>query len=196
MTDLNAPKKPAQTVLIVEDEPIFAEFLESILEAEDIPFITAGSVAQACALLDEKRVALVLLDWRLDRSGLHVLRYSRNLYPNMPVIVMSSVIPDVKGTALLAEADSFLEKAAIPTLLATHVKWWLKRVEAISQASLPMRPQDIVSFEELERTYIRHVVGLLGGNITLAAEKLGIHRHTIASKLRLENLDKQSTINC
>jgi DNA-binding NtrC family response regulator len=44
--------------------------------------------------------------------------------------------------------------------------------------------QDILSLDQFKRLYIRHVVQLLGGNISLAAARLKIHRHTIAAALK------------
>jgi ActR/RegA family two-component response regulator len=36
----------------------------------------------------------------------------------------------------------------------------------------------------MKRSYIAHVLELLGNNVSLAAKKLKIHRHTVAASTR------------
>ncbi len=44
-------------------------------------------------------------------------------------------------------------------------------------------PAEVLPIEEVERRYVLWAVGALGGNRTLAAQKLGIDRKTLYRKL-------------
>jgi DNA-binding response OmpR family regulator len=173
-------------VLAVDDEPGLVEVIKMSLDAEGISCITATSVEEACSLLRQNRIALLLLDWCLDKSGIEVLRVCRSLYPRVPVVVMSAISPklwDTKTDAFMAGADSFLEKPFSPTF-GKHIKHLLDG-QATGKPLLPEREQDIVSFEEFKLMYVRHVVKLLGGNAKLAADRLKMHRHTVSRVIRM-----------
>jgi DNA-binding response OmpR family regulator len=130
-------------ILIVDDEPSILGLIKLVLATEGISSVTAASVDEGCDLLRQRKdIDLMLLDWRLDRSGIEVLRVCRELFPLMPVIVMSAMdlnVFSVKEDALMAEADSFLEKPLSPPVLVKHVKRWLRRVET---AANPLQRED------------------------------------------------------
>jgi len=52
-------------------------------------------------------------------------------------------------------------------------------------------PTDLVSMEEVERRYMRHVLHVVGGNKTLAARILGCDRKTLYRKLTQYGLEHQ-----
>jgi two-component system response regulator HydG len=54
-------------------------------------------------------------------------------------------------------------------------------------------PTELISMEEVERRYIRHVLEAVGGNKTLAARILGFDRRTLYRKLSQYGLDDQAT---
>ncbi|MDB6019821.1 MAG: hypothetical protein JWR19_4310 [Pedosphaera sp.] len=183
-------------VLVVDDEADVRQMIEMYLVREGITCIMAASVEEACLLLKQEKIDLMLLDWKLEKCGIEVLRFCRELYPFMPVIVMSGVplrILDVKGDAILSEADSFFEKPFAPVILVSHIKRWLKRLAATPNAFLPQQEKDILTLEEYKRLCIRHVVHLLDDNVSVAAEKLDIHRHTVTAMLKTENSPDSSS---
>jgi two-component system response regulator HydG len=55
-------------------------------------------------------------------------------------------------------------------------------------------PTELLSMEEVERRYIRHVLDAAGGNKTLAARILGFDRKTLYRKLAQYGLDDQRTL--
>src|ERR1035441_9120145 len=140
-TEAQSPHE-GRRILIVDDDDDYLDLLRSHLVWAGIPCAVARNVEEACALLISEGFDLLLLDWKLEkttltnlgqgRTGAEVLRLSRELYPLMPVIVMTSIptsVLDVRTDALLAEADSFLEKGFSRALMAAHIQRWFKRSE-------------------------------------------------------------------
>ncbi len=189
-TPCTAKSPERDLVLIVDDDAGVRTVVTECLEREGISCVTAASVEEAIAVIKANKVALTLLDWGLkgteDTSGSQVLRVCRELYPLMPVIVMSGLPFDVRTDAVIEQADGFLEKPFANSVIRSHVAWWLKRLNATSKVFLPQRPEDVLPLAKFKQIYIRHVVQLLDDNVSLAAEKLGIHRQTVSAALKEE----------
>ena len=171
-------------ILVVEDDAGMQEIVISALADEGLECITAASVAEAIAALQNQRITLTVLDWALDRCGAAVLRVMKQQRPEVLVLVMSGQPQDVRTDAMVEQADAFLEKPFSATVLKHQVLRMLRRAEDSAQAMLPKNPQDIRPLSEIKELYIRHVVGLLNDNISLAADKLGIHRQTVSAALK------------
>jgi len=181
-----------QIVLVVENEPLMRQSIEECLRAEGILCLAADSVKAAIAILDQENIALIILDWGLensecDVSGAQVLRHARKIDPWIPVIVISGLPFDVRTDALVEQADSFLQKPFNYTLLKHQSARWLQRMKSRPQPILSNKPENIDSLEVIKRNYIQQAVALLNGNISCAAARLGIHRHTVAAALRNES---------
>jgi ActR/RegA family two-component response regulator len=97
--------------------------------------------------------------------------------------------------ALLADADEFLEKTMGGSVLANRVKRWMGRLETTPDVFLPQREEDILVLDEVKYHYIRHVVQLVGNNISVAAQKLGVHRQTISAAMATEGAEQASADN-
>ena len=74
--------------------------------------------------------------------------------------------------------------------MAKRVKRWMGRLEAAPDVLLPQREEDILLLDEVKYRYIRHVVQLVGNNISLAAQKLGVHRQTISAAMSTQNVEE------
>jgi DNA-binding response OmpR family regulator len=177
-------------VLVVEDDQDFRRYLTDCIEAEGISCITATSVSEALQALEQNKVSVLLVDWFLDRVATEVVRRARSISALMPIIVISGKPYNVKMDALLADADEFLETTIGGSALANRVKRWIGRLEAAPDVFLPQREEDILLLDEVKSRYIRHVVQLVGNNISLAAQKLGVHRQTISAAMATENVEE------
>jgi DNA-binding response OmpR family regulator len=181
------PQQQTRRVLIVDDDANVCKLVSMALADSKIESESAATVDQACSLLNNGKFGLVVLDWQLDRSGEEVLRCARQIDPLFPVIVMSGLPPEVITDALFARADSFVAKPFSAALLRAHILWWFERIEATPIRLLPARVSDIKPCDEIRNIYIRHVVKLLGDNVSSASEKLGIHRQTVSGVLKNED---------
>lgn len=182
-------------VLVVDADQDFRRYITDCLEAEGISCITATSVSEALEALARNKVSVVLVDWFLDHVATEVVRKARSISALMPIIVMSGKSYNVKMDALLADADEFLEKTLGGSALANRVKRWMGRLEAAPDVFLPQREEDILLLDEVKYRYIRHVVQLVGNNISLAAQKLGVHRQTISAAMATEEVEEGTAVN-
>jgi len=174
-------------VLVVDDDQDFRRYITDCLEAEGISCITATSVSEGLEALARNKVSVLVVDWFLDKVAAEVVRKARATSALMPIIVMSGKPYNVKMDALLADADEFFEKTVGGSVLASRVKRWLGRLEAAPDVFLPQREEEILLLDEVKYRYIRHVVQLVGNNISVAAQKLGVHRQTISSAMATED---------
>lgn len=177
-------------VLVVDNDQDFRRYVTDCLEALGIPCISASSVSEGLEALARNNVSVLLVDWFLDHVAAEVVRTARSKSPLMPILVMSGKPYNVKLDALLADADEFLEKSLGGSVLANRVKRWTSRLEAAPDMFLPQREEDVLLLDEVKYRYIRHVVQLVGNNISLAAQKLGVHRQTIAAAMATEEVEE------
>ena len=182
-------------VLVVDYDQDFRRYITDCIEAEGISCISASSVSEALEALARNRVSVLLVDWFLDHVATEVVRRARSTSALMPIIVMSGKPYNVKLDALLADADEFLEKTLGGSALANRVKRWMGRLEAAPDVFLPRREQDILLLDEVKYRYIRHVVQLVGDNISLAAQKLGVHRQTISAAMATDDVGEGKADN-
>jgi diguanylate cyclase (GGDEF)-like protein len=110
-------------ILIVEDDEDMARALQLMLSAPGREIHVAGTAAEAEQLLDEKDVALVVLDLVLpDRDGRHLLMRLRDRPSTaaLPVIVLSGKGRGSAETECFAlGADAYFDKPVdLPTVAA------------------------------------------------------------------------------
>jgi len=177
-------------VLVVDADQDFRRYITDCIEAEGISCITATSVSEALEALARNQVSVLIVDWFLDHVASEVVRKARSISALMPIIVMSGKSYNVKMDALLAGVDEFLEKTLGGGVLANRVKRWMGRLEAAPDVFLPQREEDILVLDEIKYRYIQHVVQLVGNNISVAAQKLGVHRQTISAAMTNEDVDE------
>jgi two-component system, response regulator RegA len=192
-------KKPkldgGKRVLVVDADQDSRRYITDCIEAEGISCITASSVSEALEALARNKISVLLVDWFLDHVASEVVRAARAMSAHLPIIVMSGKSYNVKMDALLADADEFLEKNIGGSMLAKRVQRWMGRLEAVPEVFLPQREEDVLVLDEVKYHYIRHVVQLVGNNISLAAQKLGVHRQTISAAMATEEVAEEKAVN-
>jgi DNA-binding NtrC family response regulator len=180
------------TVLLVEDDEKFRLQLAQYLRGEGFQIVEASSSLQACALIRERKVSLVVLDWDLHRdnsspdapsTGLKILQTCHEVDPLMPVVVMSGAHHlDVRGDSMMEGADGFLQKPFALPLLSEHLRRWMSRLKAEKNPFTLLTAGVIETTDAVNRAYTRAVVEMVG-SVLQAAPKLGLSRQTVASYL-------------
>jgi len=102
----------AETILITDDEPNIIQSLGGILSDEGFTVITADCGLKALDIVKETIPDLIILDiWMPDIDGIETLARIRELYPTLPVVMISghgTIETAVKATKL--GAYDFIEK--------------------------------------------------------------------------------------
>jgi DNA-binding NtrC family response regulator len=121
----------AQTILIVDDDPVQRRLLEAAISRAGMTVVTAPGGGPALDLVGGPRgeqIALILLDLVMpDMDGLEVLAKLRVSHPDLPVIVLTAKGGiDSAVEAMRAGANDFLVKPASPERIAVSIRNLLK----------------------------------------------------------------------
>ena len=103
----------AQTVLVVDDDPVQRRLLEAAISRSGMPVVTAPGGTPAMDLINGPRgdqITLIMLDLVMpDMGGLEVLEKLRPTHPDLPVIVLTAKGGiDSAVEAMRAGANDFL----------------------------------------------------------------------------------------
>jgi len=96
-----------ETILIVDDELPICRLLSKILSTADYHCLTAGDAQKAREVLATNRVSLLLSDINMPgESGLDLVRYALNEFPDLAAIMVSAVDDQMVAKSML-EAGVF-----------------------------------------------------------------------------------------
>ena len=127
------------------------------------------------AILTALRICLDMnfsLGMNTGQEGLTWLRTLRHLHPQLPVVLITAYADvQLAVKCLKAGASDFVTKPWDNDELLRTLK------DAVDKG------QEIQSLDELERNHVKRVVDHCHGNISRAAELLGITRQTLYAKL-------------
>ncbi|MBI5474309.1 MAG: response regulator [Ignavibacteriae bacterium] len=108
------------TVLVIDDEPIVCHSVRKILSKQSCAVEEAFDVDVAMRKMKLNKYDMVILDLKMPkRSGIEVLRSIRELYPDLPVVMVSgyaSIENAIEATRL--GAVNFIPKPFTPDELA------------------------------------------------------------------------------
>ncbi len=121
----------AQTILVVDDDPVQRRLLEAAITRSGMQVVTAPGGQPALDLINGPRgeqITLMLLDLVMpDMGGLEVLSKLRPANPDLPVIVLTAKGGiDSAVEAMRAGANDFLVKPASPERIAVSIRNQLK----------------------------------------------------------------------
>src|SRR6201995_2978572 len=145
----------AQTILVVDDDPVQRRLLETAITRSGMSAITAPGGQPALDLVGGPRgdqIVPMLLDLVMpDMDGLQVLGKLRVSHPDLPVIVLTGKggidsAVDARG----AGANDFLVKPASPELIAVSIRNQLKIGTLAHEVTrLKKKTDNRLSFEDL-----------------------------------------------
>jgi two-component system, cell cycle response regulator len=120
-------------ILLIDDDPFITDLLRTVLESSNREILIAATAKEAEAVLEEKKVSLILLDLILpDTDGRNFLvrLKERPATANVPVIVLSAKLGAQPKTECFAlGADAYYEKPFEVETLSAAVSAWLYRTE-------------------------------------------------------------------
>lgn len=166
------------TIVVVDDNPAILTALRICLDSTFERVITLASPDSLPATLQQEKASIVLMDMNFTlgmntgQEGLTWLRTLRHLHPQLPVVLITAYADvQLAVKCLKAGASDFVTKPWDNDELLRTLK------DAVDKG------QEIQSLDELERNHVKHVVDHCHGNISRAAELLGITRQTLYAKL-------------
>ncbi len=136
---------PPTTILIVDDDPDFREFVRIVLENHGYQVLEAANAPSGLALMRDRRPGLVLLDAMMsyELAGIGIIRTVRTdpELAHIPLILISAVLSDDEDRFLPADernmVDRFLSKPISPDALVNEVGALLRTRPASNQKEAP-----------------------------------------------------------
>ena len=168
-----------KTILVVDDNPAILTAVKICLEGVFERVLTLTDPNRMLSTLQQEAVEVVLLDMNFGpgvnsgQEGLLWLRTLRKFHPNIPVVLVT------------AYADVKLAVRGLKTGAADFVTkpWDNDELIRVLKDAID-RNDTVASLERMETEHVRKVVDRCHGNLSRAAELLGISRQTLYSKLK------------
>ena len=167
------------TLLIVDDNPAILTALKYALEETFVSIITLTRPEEVLRTMAQQVVDAVLLDMNFTlgantgQDGMVWLRAIKKHHPQTPVILITAyadVALAVKG--LKNGAADFVVKPWDNDELTHRLRDALDKVG------------EVVTLDEVESVHIRRALDHCHGNLSKAAELLGISRQTLYNKIK------------
>jgi len=168
--------RKVQTVLLVEDYAPLLKRWTRDLEQDGRRVLAATNSKTALELARNTRPDIAFVDLFLaNENGVNLIRKLKELDPFLYTILISAHMSVAYAMAAVrAGADDVFYKPLS-----------FKPMIACIEQGRPIKPDDeSTTLDQLEWEHISRVLLDCDGNITHAAEKLGIYRQTLQRKLR------------
>ena len=166
--------------LVVDDDDAFRTRLVRALQARGLMAEGAPSAADALEIARKSRPQAAIIDLRMPgASGLDLVPQLAALVPGIRTVVLT-------GYGSIATAVEAVRRGAINYLTKPlDTDQILQAFEAESDSSLTSATteQTIPSLARVEWEHIQRILHDCGGNISLAARRLGLHRRSLQRKL-------------
>jgi DNA-binding NtrC family response regulator len=191
------PDSTTESVLVVEDDPALAAYLEGALEDAGYSVQVAKDRAQACSvLMSVSSPALVLLDLGLPphastmTEGLAVLEFGLLRNPALKIIVLTGQDEQAAGLQAVRRGafDFLIKPSTMASILSAlrRAQMFLqqeKRLALLGETRIYLTtrigegPKEAAS--NAEEQLIRRVLATTGYNVAEAARQLGLAREHV-----------------
>ncbi len=167
-----------RAVLVVDDNDVFRQTLRRALAARSYRVAVAADTTSALYAASSRAFDFAIIDQRLtpslaDRSGLDLAETLLERQPNLRILIhtgYASADAALRAGRQAGIVDYLPKPAPLEQIIAT--------LEGRAQPAPPP-----ATLERVERDHILRVVADCDGNLTRAANALGIDRHALRRKL-------------
>lgn len=166
-------------VLLIDDDELFARVMAEAFSRRGFQTLTAHSAEEAHALVQAQPVECAVVDLRMpEESGLQLIPALLHAKPKLRIVVLTGYASIATAVeAIKLGARHYLTKPAdVDDIIAAFGREGGD--DALAVTDTP------TSLERLEWEYIHKTLNECGGNVSLAAKRLGLHRRTLQRKLQ------------
>lgn len=122
------------TILVVDDDPLVTQMLGILLDLSfNVNIVTTNSALEARAILQEKKVALLLTDYLMpELNGINLIRALRDQGGTIPVIILTGYCdePEVEANAKVLGPFEVIVKPWDNEYLLKRIKTCLEKASA------------------------------------------------------------------
>lgn len=186
----------ATKVLLIEDDPVLRTSVAQTLELCDLTPIPTASFLQARRSIRTNFAGVILSDIQMpEKDGFDILEFVQHRDPELPVILITghSDVPTAMR-AVKSGAYDYLEKPCEPDQLVGTVKRALDyralvlknraMVEEQTQTAESLAHKSLSELMEFhERDAIVRALRDAGGQVSIAAKRLGVPRNTLYDRM-------------
>lgn len=184
MTFPDRKTAPKPSILLVDDDERFRSRMARAFEEREYEVQQADGYTPAVTIASNESTEYAVVDLRMPgRSGLEVVRELHRIDPSTKIVVLTgygSIATALEAVRL--GATHYLTKPAdVDEVIASFERGVEPEREpsTTTQEEAPQTP----SLARVEWEHIQRVLTDCDGNITKAAERLGIHRRSLQRKL-------------
>ena len=174
-------------ILLVDDEAHLVTLLRYNLERAGLDVVTAPDGEEALAVMSERQVDLVLLDWMLPYlSGIEVCRQLRRnpATRNVPIIILTARAQETdRIRGLDTGADDYISKPFSTDELIARIRAVLRRVR-------PVLAGERLAFGDIEMDLAAHRVTRGGDGVRLGPTEYRLLRHMMEHPGRVFSRDQ------
>ena len=169
-----------QSIILVDDEDHFRGRLARAFINRGYTVFQAAGVDEALEKIKENRPTWALVDLKMPgKSGLDLIRAAKEFMPLLKIVVLTGYGSIATATeAIKLGAHYYLPKPADVDDILNAFEKDTELPDAAGQAEF-----EVPSLARAEWEHIQRVLNDCDGNITAAAQKLGLHRRTLQRKL-------------
>ena len=167
------------TILVIDDKKEILTSLEYLLTEVFDKVVTLESPETALQLLMQQEINMILLDMNFHlgvntgSEGLFWLEQIKKVHPDIPVVLFTAYGDiDIAVRGLKMGAADFVTKPWDNDIL-------LDKLRAIMEKERKMK-----TLEEVTEEHMQKAIDKCHGNLTSAAELLGISRQTLYNKMK------------
>ncbi len=161
-------------LLLVDDDDTFREVLAKALEKRGYEVSSTANIDEAKTVANETKPGFAIVDLKIaDESGLSLIPDLCKISPGIRIVMLTGYASiNTAVDAIKLGAINYLTKPAD----TDEIIEMFKQENKSSEEAKPL--------QQVEWNHIEEVLHACNGNITQAAEKLGMHRRTLQRKLK------------
>lgn len=162
--------------LVVDDDDPFRTRLIRALADRQLPAVGACSISEALGALQTHPVTRAIVDLRIGAdSGLGLIELAAARFPEVAYVVLTGfgTISTATNAIRLGARHYLTKPVTTDEILA-----------AFEASPAPAPPSVTPSLAQVEWEHIHRVLEGCGGNISVAAKQLGLHRRSLQRKLQ------------